>query len=72
MTYRSVVVLLDHELLCAARSQVAIGLARQLDCHLKVESSQDLSNALVEEGPGDGLDRTAQRASSIEPAPFHL
>ena len=34
MTYRSLLVLLDHDPLCAARTQVAISLARQLDCHL--------------------------------------
>ena len=31
MTYRSLLVLLDHDPLCAARTQVAISLARQLD-----------------------------------------
>ncbi len=34
MTYRSLLVLLDQDKLCAARTQVAIGLARQHDCHL--------------------------------------
>jgi nucleotide-binding universal stress UspA family protein len=34
MTYRSLLVLLDQDPLCAARTQVAIGLARQHDCHL--------------------------------------
>ena len=34
MTYRSLLVLLDHDPLCAARTQVAISLAQQLDCHL--------------------------------------
>ncbi len=34
MTYRSLLVLLDQDTLCAARTQVAIGLALQHDCHL--------------------------------------
>jgi nucleotide-binding universal stress UspA family protein len=34
MTYRSLLVLLDHDPLCAARSQAAMRLARALDCHL--------------------------------------
>ena len=34
MTYRSLLVLLDHDPLCAARTQVAITLAQRLDCHL--------------------------------------
>ena len=34
MTYRSLLVLLDQDPLCAARSQAAIRLARALDCHL--------------------------------------
>ena len=34
MTYRSLLVLLDPAPLCVARSQVAIRLARELDCHL--------------------------------------
>ena len=34
MTYRSLLVLLDQDPLCTARTQVAISLARQLDCHL--------------------------------------
>ncbi|MBA3623854.1 MAG: universal stress protein [Methylibium sp.] len=34
MTYRSLLVLLDPHPLCAARTRVAMQLARQLDCHL--------------------------------------
>ncbi len=34
MTYRSLLVLLDNEPLCAARTEVAVRLAKQLDCHL--------------------------------------
>lgn len=34
MTYRSLLVLLDTDPRCAARTQLAIGLARTLDCHL--------------------------------------
>ena len=34
MTYRSLLVLLDQDRLCAARSQAAIRLAKALDCHL--------------------------------------
>ena len=34
MTYRSLLVLLDQDPLCAARSQAAIRLAKALDCHL--------------------------------------
>ena len=34
MTYRSLLVLLDQDPLCAARTEVAIRLARNLDCHL--------------------------------------
>lgn len=34
MTYRSLLVLLDNEPLCAARIEVAVRLAKQLDCHL--------------------------------------
>ena len=34
MTYRSLLVLLDQDPLCAARSQAAMRLAKALDCHL--------------------------------------
>ena len=34
MTYRSLLVFLDHDPLCAARTQVATRLAKALDCHL--------------------------------------
>jgi nucleotide-binding universal stress UspA family protein len=34
MTYRSLLVLLDHNPLCSARTQLAIRLAADLDCHL--------------------------------------
>ena len=34
MTYRSLLVLLDHQRLCSARTQLAINLAAALDCHL--------------------------------------
>ena len=34
MTYRSLLVLLDRDPLCAARSQAAMRLAKVLDCHL--------------------------------------
>lgn len=34
MTYHSLLVLLDDDPLCAARSQVGIRMARELDCHL--------------------------------------
>ena len=34
MTYRSLLVFLDQDPLCAARTQVAIQLAKVLDCHL--------------------------------------
>jgi nucleotide-binding universal stress UspA family protein len=34
MTYRSLLVLLDQEPLCAARTELAVRLARQHDCHL--------------------------------------
>ena len=34
MTYRSLLVLLDLDPLCAVRTQVAMRLSRQLDCHL--------------------------------------
>ena len=34
MTYRSLLVLLDADPLCAARTQVAMRLAKELDCHL--------------------------------------
>lgn len=34
MTYRSLLVLLDQDPLCAARSQIAMRLAKDLDCHL--------------------------------------
>ena len=34
MTYRSLIVLLDTDALCAARTEAAIRLARDLDCHL--------------------------------------
>ena len=34
MSYRSLLVFLDHDPLCAARTQVAIRLAKVLDCHL--------------------------------------
>lgn len=34
MTYRSLLVLLDQDPLCAARTQVAMRLAKDLDCHL--------------------------------------
>ena len=34
MTYRSLLVLLDQDPLCAARSQTAMRLAKALDCHL--------------------------------------
>ena len=34
MTYRSLLVFLDQDPLCAARTQVAIQLAKALDCHL--------------------------------------
>ena len=34
MTYRSLLVLLDQDPLCAARSQAAMRLAKVLDCHL--------------------------------------
>jgi nucleotide-binding universal stress UspA family protein len=34
MTYRSLLVLLDHDPLCGARTQVAMRLAKELDCHL--------------------------------------
>src|SRR5437868_14664338 len=34
VTYRSLLVLLDADPLCAARTQLAFKLARQLDCHL--------------------------------------
>ena len=34
MTYRSLLVFLDQDPLCAARIQVAIQLAKVLDCHL--------------------------------------
>lgn len=34
MTYRSVLVLLDHSVQCTARTQVALRLAREHDCHL--------------------------------------
>ena len=34
VTYRSLLVLLDQDHLCATRVQVAMGLARDLDCHL--------------------------------------
>ena len=34
MTYRSLLVHLDQDPLCAERTQVAIRLARELDCHL--------------------------------------
>ena len=34
MTYRSLLVFLDQDPLCAARTQVAMRLARDLDCHL--------------------------------------
>ena len=34
MTYRNLLVLLDHDPLCAARVQVAMALAKRLDCHL--------------------------------------
>jgi hypothetical protein len=34
MTYRSLLVLLDADPLCAARTQLAIRLARENDCHL--------------------------------------
>ena len=33
MTYRSLLVLLDRDLLCAVRTQIAIRLAKNLDCH---------------------------------------
>lgn len=34
MTFKSLLVLLDHDLHCIARTQAAIRLARQFDCHL--------------------------------------
>ena len=34
MTYRSLLVLLDHDPLCGARTQVAMRRAKELDCHL--------------------------------------
>jgi len=34
MTFKSLLVLLDDELPCITRTQTAIRLARQLDCHL--------------------------------------
>lgn len=34
MTYRSLLVFLDRDPLCAARTQVAMRLAKDLDCHL--------------------------------------
>ena len=34
MTYRSLLVLLDHDPLCAARTRAAMQLAARLDCHL--------------------------------------
>ena len=34
MTYRSLLVFLDRDSLCAARTQVAMHLAKDLDCHL--------------------------------------
>jgi nucleotide-binding universal stress UspA family protein len=34
MTYRSLLVFLDHDPLCVARTHVAIQLAKELDCHL--------------------------------------
>jgi nucleotide-binding universal stress UspA family protein len=34
MTYRSLLVLLDQDPLCAARTETAIRLARDMDCHL--------------------------------------
>lgn len=34
MTYRSLLVLLDHDPLCDSRTQVAIRLAKDMDCHL--------------------------------------
>ena len=34
MTYRSVLVLLDNSATCAARTHVAMRLARERDCHL--------------------------------------
>lgn len=34
MTYRSLLVHLDHDPHCAARTQVAIGLAKRMGCHL--------------------------------------
>ena len=34
MTYRSLLVLLDADPMCAARTRLATGLARELDCHL--------------------------------------
>lgn len=42
MSYRSLLVLLDHTPSCAARTQCAIRLARELDCHLVGLAPTDL------------------------------
>lgn len=34
MTYRSLLVLVDHDRNCAGRTQIAIRFAQNLDCHL--------------------------------------
>jgi nucleotide-binding universal stress UspA family protein len=42
MTYRSLLVLLDHTPACAARTECAMRLAKQLDCHLVGLAPTDL------------------------------
>ena len=57
MTYRSLLVLLDHDPLCGARAQVAMRLAKELDCHLvgvaptglvDVPASQEVATPLTQ------------------------
>ena len=69
MTYRSLLVLLDRDPLCAARTQVAIQLANVLDCHLVGLAPIDHSDlSAFSEAPTSATELAAQEGSA---APRH-
>jgi nucleotide-binding universal stress UspA family protein len=62
MTFKSLLVLLDDELPCIARTQVAIRLARQFDCHLVGLAPTGLLNLPTVPGSAAALSEFAATA----------
>ena len=67
MTYRSLLVFLDSDPMCAARTQVAMRLAQDLDCHLVGVAPTGIVELPPEWLRDDAAYFDTQRISSLRP-----